>query len=211
MVDRIVSNLSIGSLDLKMIDNGDGSFSLATASGAGAAAGAALGMTVVQSPIREVVSQYQRPNNTTAYATGEVVNETVATVKAIPGCSLVAGGGALIESIYLEVNSNQATKLSLPEIWLFSNPPAADADNAAFTPEFAELNSRVAIIPLDAVFVGKADAGAAGTCVYTTSSPVHFGFKCAVGNTNLYWVLVVRNAYTPIANEIFRLKLNIQD
>ena len=153
-----------------------------------------------------------RPNDTAVYAAGDVVsNSTGAPVVQPISVARENAGGGVIQSAVLVVSANQATKGDF-EVWLFDTVPTAMEDNAAFDPTAAEMANLVGVIDFGgAPLVGNAGAGAAGNCVYTVDAP-SLPYKCGAGTTNLWWVLVVRNAYTPTAVEVYTLRLgDLQD
>lgn len=150
-----------------------------------------------------------RPNDTTTYAAGEVVNESdsAGTGWTFSSCTRVNGGSGILQGATLIDSANQTLKGSF-ELWLFRNAPAADNDNAVFTPTDAELLDVVAVVPFSSVYVGDATSGAGGNCVHF-SQPVSIPFVCDSDDTALYGVLVVRNAYVPVANEVITINLKI--
>lgn len=150
-----------------------------------------------------------RPNDTNIYAAGDAVtNSTSAPVTAsISGCARISAGSGVILNAMLIDSANQATAGSF-EAWIFDTTITADNDNAVFTPTDAELATVVAIIPFVTSYIGDATSGAGGNRIYT-SDQVNRGFVCAAASTTLYWALVARNAYTPVADEAFTLRMTI--
>jgi hypothetical protein len=150
--------------------------------------------------------EFTRPADTTAYAAGDVIGPAATANLAFAGCSRIAAGSGVILSALVRDDANVATKPTL-ELWLFSAAPTAVADNAAFAPTEAELDTLIAVIPFADVYVGNAGAGAAGDSVQQ-SAGVNRAFKLGAGTT-IYGVLVVRNAYVPVNAEKFNVKLLI--
>jgi hypothetical protein len=148
-----------------------------------------------------------RPNNATAYAAGDVIGTATTHVLDFSDVGKLAGGSGLLAGALLIDSANQATAPSL-ELWLFSAAPAAQVDNVAFAPTDVELANLVGVIPLTTARVGDATAGAAGNLVIQ-SDIASLIYKCAPGTTHLYGVLVVRNAYAPVANEVFTVVLSV--
>lgn len=156
-----------------------------------------------------------RPNNATPYTAGDVIG----TALALPGTSHVVeikdvarsnGGSGMIPTALLIDSANQAVPPSL-ELWLFSVAPAAQIDNDPFAVTDAELLNLIGVIPLTAVRVGNPAAAGAGNLVIE-SDVATMSFKCAPGTTSLFGVYVVRNAYTPVANEALTTRLSsLQD
>lgn len=150
-----------------------------------------------------------RPNDTTQYAAGEAVADstTAPSVFSIAGCVRANGGTGMISDVVMVDSASQATKGQF-ELWIMTATWTPDNDNAAFTPTDAECANVVAIVPLTTVYVGDATAGAGGNAVYV-SDTINKVFQCASGSTTLYLALVVRNAYTPVANEAFTISAGI--
>lgn len=142
-----------------------------------------------------------RPANTTAYAAGDVVGTALTHVLNLANMARTAGKGGMIMSALLIDSAAQATKPSL-ELWIFDTAPVAQADNVAFAPTDAEMKRLVAIIPLTSFYVGGANGAMPGAA---QSQP----FKCLSSTKDLYGCLVVRNAYTPVSDEEFTLRLTV--
>ena len=65
------------------------------------------------------------------------------------------------------------------------------------------------VVDFTTAFEGTAGAG--GNVAYMAERTfLPIGFQCVALSKDLYGTLVVRNAYTPIANEIFTIRLNIE-
>lgn len=157
----------------------------------------------------KITASKTRPSDTTAYASGDVINEstTAGTVWTFDNCARENGGGGVISRVLVGDSANQSTKAVL-ELWLFTATLTADFDNAAFTPTDAEMLTLVGVVQLPNVFVGDATSGAGGNCVYS-SGQIHLPFECAAASETLYGVLVPRNAYTPVSAEVFDITLVI--
>lgn len=162
---------------------------------------------------KTVAGTVTRPANGDAYVSGDSVTDTGGAAITFDGCGRVAGGTGFIVGATLIDSANQATK-PVTELWIFkgSDPPTADADNAVFTPTDAELANLVCIIEFPTAFVGDAQAGASGNCVIPgriagQQGPVRF--KCDVANDDLYGLMPIRNAYTPVSGEVFTVLLQI--
>ena len=150
-----------------------------------------------------------RPNNTTQYAAGEVITQTTPVVLTFEGASRLPGGNSMIIDAIIMDSANQTLKLSA-ELWLFTAAPVMDDDNAVFTPTSAELLKLIGIMQFSTAFVGDAAAGASGNCALVSEHTyLPQNFQCASGLTSIYGVLITRNAYTPIANEVLTIILKV--
>lgn len=149
-----------------------------------------------------------RPNNTNTYAAGDVIAEATSgsTVWTFPNVVRTPGGSGTIRKVAIDDSAAVAAIKLVGELWLFSASPTTDQDNEAFTPTDAEMLTREAIIPFTNIYVGDATAGAGGN-VALMSNVLNTPFKCAQGSTSLFGILVARNAYVPVAQEIFTARL----
>jgi hypothetical protein len=151
-----------------------------------------------------------RPADTTAYAAGDVINESTSagTGWVFADSVTTPGGTGVIKRVYINDSAYVATNLSA-ELFLFDTVVGVDNDNAAFTPTDAEMLTCVAVVPVSTGRPGDITAGAGGNSLLE-SADVNIPFKCASGSTTLYGVLVARNAYVPVSGEIFTIRVIIQ-
>jgi len=158
---------------------------------------------------KNVSGSLTRPNDANVYAAGDAVTDSTTSPAQITfsGCARVNGGSGVVLGALLVDSASQSTKGSF-ELWLFDAPVTPDNDNAAFTPADAELATLVGVIPFNSPFVGDATAGAGGNCVYDVTG-LDLPFVCGGGSQSLFGLLVVRNAYTPVALEDFTVRLRI--
>lgn len=157
------------------------------------------------------IAELTRPADTDTYAAGDIVanSATVPVVNVLTKAALANGRGGVIGSLLL-VDSNKAATAGDFELWLFNAAYTATNDNAAFAPTDAELETVEAVISLpgSGSIIGHAGAAAAGNRIYQIND-VDKEFRCAASSNNLWWALVVRNAYVPVSAEKFTLKLDI--
>lgn len=160
--------------------------------------------------VRRLTQTKTRPANTTAYAAGDVINEsasagtniTFSGAGKLRGSERPADGGVITSAMIVD-SASEATQLDA-ELWLFSVAPTADNDNAAFTPTDAEMLNLIGVIPFGNSFVGTASGNVA-----LTSGYIHIPYVCANNDIAIYGVLVARNAYTPISGEVFTIILDV--
>lgn len=151
-----------------------------------------------------------RPGDTNAYAVGDVIGTTASQIITFTGVARSVAGKGMISTALLLDSANQAVQL-IAELWLFSAAPAAQVDNAAFALTDLEMANLLGIIPLSIASVGNTSAAAAGNAAMQ-SSVATMAFVCSAAVADLYGILVVRNAYVPVANEVFTVKLSaLQD
>jgi hypothetical protein len=156
-----------------------------------------------------VTAALTRPDDTTAYTAGDVVQSSTSTHTPITftDCARHNGGsGVLLDALLLD-SACQTTKLDA-ELYLFDTTVAPAHDNEAWAPSDAELVTLVAIIDFGASpWVGDPTAGTGNVAFQVQNN--NAGFVCGAASRNLFGVLVARNAYTPVALEVFTIRLKI--
>ncbi len=157
----------------------------------------------------KVNSSFTRPADTAPYAAGDALADSTSapTVNTVTNAARINAGSGVILNATLIDSAAVATAGSF-EAWLFDTTWTPDNDNAVFTPTDAELATLVCIVPFNVSYVGHATVGAGGNRVYQ-SDPINRGFVCGAASRNLFWALVVRNAFIPVSAEIFTLRLTI--
>jgi hypothetical protein len=128
---------------------------------------------------------------------------TTASILRFKGAARGVGMGGIIQSALLIDSVAAATKPDL-EMYIFTQPPAMQADNAAWNPTDAEMLFCIGVIafPLGSFKT----AGANG--IIEPSNPGQ-AFTCDPALTDIFGILVARNAYTPSSGEIFKILLQI--
>lgn len=164
-----------------------------------------------------VQDSFTRPLNTDVYIAGDCISSTVApSILDFSSAGRITGGSGIVDGVLLTDSANQATKADL-ELWLFGSAPAIRADGDPFELSDNETNTLLGVIYFGAPVVTNSTSGAGGNCVYfsgqTGFSLTRGGgisFVCPEGSTSIFGLLVVRNAYTPVANEIFTIRLFVR-
>ena len=154
-----------------------------------------------------VTASLTRVTGTTQYAAGDVIAATAPVTMPFTGLTRKSQEGGLIKSAVAVSSAAQATKIDL-ELWLFTaDITDLDADNAAWTPTDAQLETLIGIIafPVANWKAGDATSGAGGNAACSTLN-IDLGFQ----SDTLYGVLIARNTYTPVDSEKFTIRLNIE-
>lgn len=149
---------------------------------------------------------FTRPNDTTQYAANDVMTADPAAVMTFSGLPSRTTTGCLIQSATIVSSANKGTKLDADLLLFSSTISDLDADNAAFTPTDAQLLTIVGVIPFATANwkAGDASADAAGNAFC-----VNANLGISIAHQTLYGVLIARNTYTPVANEVFTIKLQV--
>ncbi len=157
-----------------------------------------------------VQTNVRRPNDIDQYTAGDVLDAATAAGLTF---SNVTRGEAMTASIvdaFLHDNANQATDGDF-ELWLFDQALAAyDADNDPVTPTDAELTNLIGVLQFATAFEANAGAGQGGAIIYQAAKTfLPIKFVTTATSRGLVGVIVVRNAYTPIALGLFTVTLKI--
>jgi hypothetical protein len=150
-----------------------------------------------------------RPANTTTYtvATGWNTATSGSSYGTITGVCRSNGGFVLIPEIDIYSSANPTTKLQ-GSLWLFDTVVGTPVnDNATFniaSADFANLTGNSAGFPF--TLVTNQAAGAANHGISLTGTTYHA--HCASGNTSMYFLIQVTNAYVPANSEILTIKLH---
>jgi hypothetical protein len=163
----------------------------------------------VGSKQKVVSTNFTRPANTTAYAAGDAVTNStsapvIMTFDAVARAN--AGSGTVIGASLVD-SANQTTKGQF-ELWLFDTTVTPDNDNAVFTPTDAECATLIGIVQFNLPFVGDATAGAGGNVVYIVNN-LSIPFTTGASVDDIFGLLVVRNAYTPVSAGVFTVRLQV--
>lgn len=154
---------------------------------------------------KTVSPTFNRPANTTAYAAGQQVSNstTAPTVITFSSVARANGGSGIIIGAVLVDEANQTTKGQF-ELWMFDTTVTPNNDGSAFAPTNAFVETAIGIIPFNSVYVGNT----AGNCIYPVQG-LNIPFTCGVSVPDIYGLLVVRNAYTPVSAEKFTFRLTV--
>lgn len=155
---------------------------------------------------KEIAASITRPNDTTTYAAGDVIGTDTTQVLVFNSVStpFVQGAGVVCNASV--ISSAAPALLPSLELWLFKATVTAAADNTAWAVTDAEMLNLIGVIPLDETYVGLAS----GNHVQQSAMTV-YGFQLPAGSDAIYGVLVVRNAYIPIASEVYRVRIIVSD
>jgi hypothetical protein len=156
-----------------------------------------------------VTTNKTRPADTTAYAAGDVVNESTSagTVWTFAAMGRYNAGTGRIVGARLVSDADVATEGDF-ELWLFSSSVATVNDNAAWAPTDAEMRNLVGTIAFGST--PKVGSGNVAYQVQEGSGGLPIRYKCGAGLTDLYGVLVVRNAYSPASGGRLDIYLDIK-
>lgn len=162
----------------------------------------------IRQPAFNVNCTLTRPNDTTAYTAGDIINSAGASVLPSFDFSAVCAPGTKLQITNIQILDEfgtAATKLQA-NIHFFSADTLTGytpTDNAAFNTTFAEVNSK----KLGSV-TGITSNATFGTNAYVVTLNTNFNFVTQTASDGkLYFALCPSNAYTPGAQK--KLVVNI--
>lgn len=153
-------------------------------------------------------ASFTRPNNTTAYASGQLVANAVTAGSVVPMALGVGGnsmpGATRITRVRLSKNGTVSTNASFRVHLYGASPTLANGDGGVWTSnQAANYLGSIDVASMKAFTDGCCDVGAA-------AAGSEFLLRLPAGTT-IYALLEARAAYTPAANEVFTLTLETVD
>ncbi len=165
-------------------------------------------------PGLNIAESLLRQNNATIYVAGDVIADSITGVQIVfanmaryPG-----GSGTITDAIMTSSGNGTGVLAGQFELWLFDTINTAhEADADPFTPTDNDLVRLAAVIQFTTAIEADQTAGAGGNVIYMAARTfLPISFRCVAASRNLFGTLVVRNAYTPIAFEVFTFRLNVE-
>lgn len=149
-----------------------------------------------------------RPADTAAYTAGDEVSNATAQGSALPWVFAGAGSGAGGSGYVVRAALSCSDKLNVSAIYrlfLYSSAPTMVGDNAAYNLLKAEFPGRIGYVDIGPMVTA---VGASSDSAFTDVD-LRKSYQCAA-DANLYGVLVVQGAYTPLSAETFQLSLTVE-
>lgn len=152
-------------------------------------------------------ANFNRPNDTTTYASGDLIGQSTtagSVIKMTFTAARTAGGTGFVRKARLKTSKASVTAASF-RATLYSEPPTiASGDNVAFSTTSANILGYI-----DIVVDKLCSDGAVGQGAPTTGAEISFVATGGAGDNEIYALLEARGAYAPDANETFTLELEI--
>lgn len=171
--------------------------------------------------IRSASAEIVRPNDTTAYASGDHITTTTTAGSVAPITFEVAreagGGNGTVSGALLLTNSASAT--GAIRLHLFNNAPFVaggyQADNAALALTYAALQTGDGTTNPQNNYIGYVDfttfvAHSSSAMSIGTADLIDLNFMTIGQSKNIYGLLEARAAITPVANQRFTTILHIR-
>lgn len=163
------------------------------------------GAQITANPPITVTGTLVRPNNTTPYTAGDVWGTASDSIITLENVAPSTGAGGWIFSVTAVKSSGSSTNATMNFHVFNTSPSSAIADHAAFSQNFAEINSYIGCLSN----ISFSTENASDACARYTDSTIRLAFKCANDSRNLYVCPVLTQAYTPASTETLFVKFGI--
>jgi len=169
-------------------------------------------MAVFDAEGNVVEASYTRLANTTQYTANDAMsdNTTGQVCLTFSNCARRKGGSGFVLGATAIDSANQTTKPQLT-LYIFDTSVTAAADNAGFTLSDADAVNLIGSFQFTG-FEALDETAAAGGNAKDEALPESggpFAFRCITSGQDLYGLVKVENAYTPVSGEIFSFRLHL--
>lgn len=152
-----------------------------------------------------VSASLSRPNDTTAYASGDAISDSTATptyltfsnVASVPG-----GSGYIVK---LRGMTDLKTFTGKVRLHLFHTAPTAVNDNAVYPLLWSNRANRIGQIDLSAF---STEDSTSSTAAHSSNADIRLHYQCASGSRDLYALVESLSAVTPAANQNFFFEIS---
>jgi len=192
-------NLEAQDIKLALVDNGDGTYSLATAAGE-----SFIGQ--IGGKLIKTEAEFTRPLDAAQYAIGDVVsNSTVATTPMdFADAGRTTGGSGYITGARLSTDKKSITPRFRVHLFNANNPTLA-VDNAVYKEVYADHAKRTGYFDLPAMTTATdtANSDLSRSFDFTLRVP----YVTAAGDQSIFAVLETLDVFIPASGEKFTLSL----
>jgi hypothetical protein len=188
---------------LKLVDNGDGTFSHAVELLKGGTYIGGTNPLQVKSNGSQVYTTITRPNNTTAYTAGDVVGADPASNMIFAEVARSNGSDVIIMGCHIQMETNAVPSgMGAFRLHLYSAAPTAIADNSAYNLPSGDRASYLGFINLDT----PKDLG---DTLWSENNNVNKKIQLASNSTSLYGIVETIGAFTPAASVVMEVTLEV--
>ena len=172
--------------------------------GGGGGSGSPASPIYVAGLVDHIQATVTKTNTTTGYSALDVISTAAGAIITFANAARYAGGGGYATG--LRIQANQSTLTARLRLHLYSQAPAAIADNAPFTLLDANKSIRIGSITLPAMATEGTGSDSAEALNYDFRYP----FKCAAGSRDLFGILEVLDAIgTSVSSGTFLCDLSV--
>lgn len=153
----------------------------------------------------EVLVTVTRPNDSIAYAIGDVVSDSTSatTLNEIAGAGRYNAGAGFIIGIRITTSKKQITPQLRIHFYNANNPTVA-ADNAPMVRLDADESKYLGCVDLPAMTTGADTTNSTESTAENTW--VEKFFKCAAGTTSIWFIIETLDAFTPATVQTFKCR-----
>lgn len=144
-----------------------------------------------------------RPNDTTAYTLGDAISNSTSAPTTIQFERVSGTAGRFVRVSRLTINKTGVSVPSL-QLWLFTKNVTATNDNSAFSLTDADNINTAAVINLYTVNTAVNNS-------FYDSGEISVDIELDSAETKLYGLIKTMEDFTPEAQEVFRLTLQVQN
>ena len=156
-------------------------------------------------------ASYTRIANTTQYAANDALSDSTHSPSALTfdGVGNTQGGGGYILGVTAITSANQTT---LPQLTLYlfdgTAAPTATNDNAEFNLSDVSARNLLGTVLLNSFEAVDETSGTNGNAKCETQPEFPIRYECGAGLTDIYGLVKVENAYTPVSGERIDFRLH---
>jgi hypothetical protein len=156
-----------------------------------------------------VSASFTRPADTTAYVSGDAVNNSTSAPVALQFTGAARGiakSGMIVSGRLVKQGTGTGGTFRL---WLFRGTVTPPNDNAAYSIAWADRANRLGYIDFTSWVAGADCAESVGSLSNGTEQPFSDLIANAGDESSLYGILQATAAYTPASGEQFLVELGI--
>ncbi|HUW11158.1 MAG TPA: hypothetical protein VM537_15620 [Anaerolineae bacterium] len=169
-------------------------------------------MAVFDAEGNVVETSYTRPANTTAYTANDAMSDSTSAPACLTfsNCARRKGGSGFVLGVTAISGANQTT---LPQLtlYIFDTSVTATNDNSEFNLGDADAVNLIGSFQFTGFEALDETSGANGNAK-DEALPVGggpFAFRCGTTGQDLYGLVKVENAYTPVSGEVVTFRLHL--
>jgi hypothetical protein len=148
----------------------------------------------------EVTATITRPADTTAYAQYDAISNSTSAPTKLTFSSVAGSNGEDVVITEVIITSTNNTALPNFRLWLFDQSVSATNDNSKLDVADADTEKCVAVVPVDNSYLTNSSSRA-------ESANLAKQVSCASTSKDLYGLLQTDESYTPISEEVFKIRL----
>ncbi len=163
--------------------------------------------------LRTPSGSFQRPANATAYASGQLIANSITVALCVPvtlsGAARLSGGSGMVRRVWFMSSNGLAWVTSAVRVHLFTSAPVyTNGDGGNVNGGLTETNAPSYLGWCDIANLTPRFSGGV-KCMGSPAQGTEMNFQCADGSTSLYAVCEARGAINPAASDIITVGAEI--